>query len=111
MFFLNIFNRYKDVLSSVIPTYRYLLSKKAKMLVYSGDVDAIVPYAGSAAWVVGLGLPVREKWRAWHVEDAFGKQTGGFVEEYDGLTFATVRNAGHEVFFFVFLSCLLLFII
>jgi len=92
---------YKDVLTSVIPVYRYLINTAhAEILVYSGDVDAIVPYWGTQAWVVGLQLPIKEKWRAWHVNDTFGEQAGGFVVAYDGLTFATVRDAGHEVPFY-----------
>lgn len=59
-----------------------------------------MPYLGTAAWVTGMQLPIKEKWRAWHHNDSFGAQTGGFVVEYDGLTFATVRNAGHEVPFY-----------
>jgi serine carboxypeptidase-like clade 2 len=98
---------YQDVLSSVIPDYRYLITTAhADILVYSGDVDAIVPYWGTQAWVVGLQLAVKEKWRAWHVNDTFGEQAGGFVVVYDGLTFATVRNAGHEVSECVWVWCL-----
>jgi len=92
---------YRDVLSSVLPVYDYLINKAhAQILVYSGDVDAIVPYYGTQAWVVGLQLPIKEKWRAWHHNDSFGSQVGGFVVEYDGLTFATVRDAGHMVPFY-----------
>ena len=29
-----------------------------------------------------------------------GLQTGGFIQQYEGLTFMTVRGAGHEVPFY-----------
>lgn len=63
------------------------------MLVYSGDVDGIVPITGTRAWITKLGLPVKEAWRPYTVNG----QVGGYTIEYDGLRFASVRNAGHMV--------------
>ena len=37
--------------------------------------------------------PIKQAWRPYTVEG----QVGGYVTVYDGLTFATVRNAGHMV--------------
>ena len=80
-----------------------------RKLVYSGDVDAIVPYTGTRAWVTNLNLTVIDPWRPWYVSsctaphnlialcrlDSTG-QTGGFVTVFDDqLSFATVRQAGH----------------
>jgi serine carboxypeptidase-like clade 2 len=36
-----------DLLRSMLPVYRRLLKAGLRMLVYSGDVDAIVPVTGS----------------------------------------------------------------
>jgi serine carboxypeptidase-like clade 2 len=36
-----------DLLASMLPVYRQLLEAGLRMLVYSGDVDAIVPVVGS----------------------------------------------------------------
>lgn len=63
------------------------------MLVYSGDVDAIVPVIGTRRWINKLDLAVEDAWRPWFVRG----QVGGYVEVYDGLTLATVRDAGHMV--------------
>lgn len=63
------------------------------MLVYSGDIDAIVPVTGSRRWIESLQLPVRRPWHQWHVDG----QVAGFEVQYEGLTFATVRGAGHMV--------------
>lgn len=41
-----------------------------------------------------LGLPTVVPWTPW--QDS-RRQTGGYVVQYDGLTLATVRNAGHMV--------------
>ena len=82
-----------DLLSSMLPTYEFLFGAGLKMLVYSGDVDAIVPTLGTRAWLSQLPLVETQAIRAWSV----GGQVGGWVTEYDKLTFATVRNAGHFV--------------
>lgn len=49
----------------MLPTYRRLLRSGIKMLVYSGDIDAIVPLTGSRRWTAGLKLDTIEPWRAW----------------------------------------------
>jgi len=78
----------------VIPLYQYFVSQtNLKILVYSGDVDAIVPYPGTRQWIAELKRPIVESWRPWIVN----KQVGGYVTVYKGLTFVTVRNAGHMV--------------
>jgi len=85
---------YDDLLSSMIPVYRTLLQmNKLKMLVFSGDIDGIVPVTGSRAWLGSMKLKVAQPWRSW----MWNEQVGGYVIEYDGLTFATVRDAGHMV--------------
>ena len=40
-----------------------------------------------------LKLAIKIPWYPWYVK----KQVGGWIEVYEGLTFATVRGAGHEV--------------
>ena len=61
------------------------------MLVYSGDVDAIVPVTGSRRWVHGLQLPEVTPWAPYITAG----QVGGFWQSFEGLSFATVRGAGH----------------
>ena len=84
---------YHKTLGSALPMYPNLI-KQYKVLVYSGDVDACVPYNGSEEWVRQLGYPVKEGWRPWLVND----QVAGYVVEYNAahqLTFLTVKGAGH----------------
>jgi pimeloyl-ACP methyl ester carboxylesterase len=84
-----------DLLSSMLPVYRGLLNRGLKILVYSGDVDAIVPVIGTRRWVAGLGLEEAVAWRPWSSETG---QVGGWTVEYEGgVRFATVRGAGHMV--------------
>ncbi|KAL4857617.1 Serine carboxypeptidase-like 26 [Chlorella vulgaris] len=85
----------EDLLSSVLPLYRRLLEEEdIDMLVYSGDVDAIVPVIGTRNWIRGLQLPVTSAWRPWHGRTG---QVGGWTVGHGKLTFATVRGAGHMV--------------
>jgi len=86
---------YSDVEASVLPLYqKFLAEESLKILVYSGDVDAIVPVTGTRAWLRTLNLTVAEPWAPWIAPN---KQVGGYVTVYKGLTFTTVREAGHMV--------------
>ncbi len=62
-------------------------------LVYSGDVDMCLPFTGTAAWTASLRLPEHRPWRQWHVDG----QVAGFNVRYQGLTYVTIRGAGHMV--------------
>ena len=85
---------YQDLLSSMLPIYKQLFQGDIRILVYSGDVDGIVPTPGTKNWLAKLVSTPKEAWRSWTGPD---KQVGGYVTVYDELTFATVRNAGHMV--------------
>jgi len=92
---------YQDLLTSVIPVYQMLLTNaNLRILVYSGDVDGIVPITGTRAWMATFGFSIDAAWRPW-IDS--GLQTGGYTVHYgysgskNGLTFASVRDAGHMV--------------
>ena len=82
-----------DLLSSMLPVYNELIAAKLRILVYSGDVDAIVPSIGSRAWIAALNSDLVSPIRAWTLDG----QIGGWTTQYAGLNFTTVRNAGHFV--------------
>lgn len=46
-----------------------------------------------------MGLTVTgQPWRQWNFKDALGTQVAGYVTDYaEGLTFATIKGAGHMV--------------
>uniref|UniRef100_H2Y6L1 Carboxypeptidase n=1 Tax=Ciona savignyi TaxID=51511 RepID=H2Y6L1_CIOSA len=84
-----------DVATSMIPLYRNnLLNKGIKILVYSGDLDSLATSIGTQRCLKMLDLKIKSKWKYWLDSK---NQVGGYTEVYDGLTYATVRNAGHEV--------------
>ncbi|KAG7571954.1 Alpha/Beta hydrolase fold [Arabidopsis suecica] len=84
---------WKDSEFSMLPIYKELIAAGLRIWVFSGDTDAVVPVTGTRLALNKLNLPVKTRWYPWYSE----KQVGGWTEVYEGLTFATVRGAGHEV--------------
>lgn len=91
---------YTDLLSSMVPTYIELMDYAAtndyRALVYSGDVDGIVPQPGTRHWIRSeMPLNLTRPWAPWVVDG----NVAGYVTVYNGgkFSFATVRGAGHMV--------------
>jgi len=82
-----------DLLTPILDVYRQLIGN-IRILVYSGDVDAIVPITGTRMWLDELALNITAPFTPWTAPDG---QVGGYVTVYDGLTFTSIRNAGHMV--------------
>lgn len=61
------------------------------MMHYSGDRDGAVPTYGTRGWVKALNWKMLKEWRPWMTDG----QVSGFIEEYDGLDFVTVKGVGH----------------
>ncbi|RVW26021.1 Serine carboxypeptidase 1 [Vitis vinifera] len=60
----------------------------------SGDHDMSVPFTGSEAWTRSLGYKIMDEWRAW----ISNNQVAGYTQGYEhGLTFLTIKGAGHTV--------------
>ena len=92
---------YADLLSSMLPTYAYLLQNfpSGRYLVFSGDVDGIVPFTGTRFWMDSLQFPVTTAFHPWNTPQG---QVGGFSQTITSptggsLVYATVRNGGHLV--------------
>jgi len=77
------------------PEMKKLIESKRKlsMLVYNGDVDSVCNFLGDEWFVDDLGRKVISDYSMWKVD----KQVAGWVKQYDGITFATVRGSGHMV--------------
>jgi len=84
----------------VLPIYPYLMNN-TRVTIYSGDVTFNCPFEGSAVWTELLGGPrgVITDYKAWEMlnEPAHTVMVGGWIKRYNGLTFVTVRDAGHMV--------------
>ncbi|GMJ14661.1 serine carboxypeptidase-like 31 [Hibiscus trionum] len=90
---MDIFYSWADTKASVLPIYQKLIAAGIRIWVYSGDTDGRVPVLSTRYSISALGLPIIKAWRPWYHE----KQVSGWVQEYEGLTFATFRGAGHAV--------------
>ncbi|KAG8367635.1 hypothetical protein BUALT_Bualt16G0092700 [Buddleja alternifolia] len=84
---------WKDSPRSVLDVYRELLHSGLRIWIFSGDTDAVIPVTSTRYSIDALKLPTVSPWRAWYDDG----QVGGWTQEYEGLTFVTVRGAGHEV--------------
>uniref|UniRef100_A0A0A9DFB8 Carboxypeptidase n=1 Tax=Arundo donax TaxID=35708 RepID=A0A0A9DFB8_ARUDO len=79
---------------SMIIYHKNLTRQGYRAFIYSGDHDMCVPYTGTEAWTSSLGYGVVDSWRPWFVNE----QVSGYIQAYDnGLTFATIKGAGHTV--------------
>eukprot|EP01018_Ginkgo_biloba_P014329 Gb_32826 [translate_table: standard] len=84
---------WNDADLSVLPIYRELIAVGLRIWVYSGDADSVVPVTATRYSLARLRLPIKTHWYPWYCN----KQVGGWTEVYKGLTFVTIRGAGHEV--------------
>lgn len=78
---------------SMLPTYKELIAAGLRIWVFSGDTDSVVPVTATRFSISHLNLSVKIPWYPWYSR----RQVGGWTEVYEGLTFATIRGAGHEV--------------
>jgi serine carboxypeptidase-like clade 2 len=79
---------------SSIPAYQQMIASKLKVLVFSGDVDVSTCPAQATEYCFNkMDLAVEKNWTPFY----YNRQTIGFYIRYQGLTFATVKGAGHEV--------------
>ncbi|XP_010426794.1 PREDICTED: serine carboxypeptidase-like 38 [Camelina sativa] len=80
--------------ASMIPVLHELIGKSLRMMFYSGDLDAVVPFTATLATLKDMNLTVVNDWRSWFTEG----QVGGYTLDYKGnLSYAIVRGAGHGV--------------
>ena len=89
---LSYFREPCDEMTDVYPG----LLEKLQVLIYNGDQDECIPYLQDAAWTRDMGFPVKTDWRPWILDN----QVAGYVTEFETptrFTFATVKQAGHEV--------------
>ncbi|KAK3408687.1 hypothetical protein EUGRSUZ_J00874 [Eucalyptus grandis] len=84
---------WSDAPASILPIIRKLIQGGLRVWVYSGDTDGRIPVTSTRYTLNKLGLDIVQDWTPWYNY----QQVGGWTVEYDGLTFVTVRAAGHQV--------------
>ncbi|XP_042490293.1 serine carboxypeptidase-like 34 [Macadamia integrifolia] len=89
---------WKDAPPSMLPVIRKLINGGLRVWVFSGDTDGRIPVTSTRYTLRKLGLKIKEDWTPWYT---YHQQVGGWTTIYDGLTFVTLRGAGHQVPTFV----------
>ncbi|KAM3265391.1 serine carboxypeptidase-like 40 [Capsicum annuum] len=90
----SLFYNWKDSPKTIIPLLKESLANGIRVWIFSGDTDGRVTVTSTKRSIQAMNLTVDNPWRSW----LYGGEVGGYVETYKGgLTFATVRGAGHEV--------------
>ncbi|CAL4991163.1 unnamed protein product [Urochloa decumbens] len=82
---------------SMLPIYKELIGAGLKVWVFSGDTDTAVPLSSTRRSLAAMRLPVKTSWYPWYMDPTNPTEVGGWSMEYEGLTYVTVRGAGHEV--------------
>ncbi|CAI9104370.1 OLC1v1003027C1 [Oldenlandia corymbosa var. corymbosa] len=90
----DIINDWQDSPSSMFPVYKRLAASGLRILQFSGDVDVIVSVTSTRYSIEAMKMKVIKPWRPW-LDESY--DVAGYEVTYDGLTFATVREAGHQV--------------
>ena len=67
--------------------------KLSTIIIYNGDFDTVCNFIGDQEFVDNLGYQVIDEYHSW----TSGQRIGGWVKRYKGITFTTVRGAGHMV--------------
>ncbi|KAL8556384.1 hypothetical protein ACS0TY_003991 [Phlomoides rotata] len=80
--------------TTMFPIYKDLIASNLKILLYSGDTDTVVPVTSTRYSLYAMGLKVLKPWIPWNGEV---DEVAGYQVVYEGLTFATVRGAGHSI--------------
>lgn len=76
--------------------YSELRGKGYKMLMYTGDTDAMIPTLGTQQWINDMNWTVTDVWRPYFIPvTETTKKVAGYVEVRDDFTLATVHGAGH----------------
>ncbi|GKE59044.1 serine carboxypeptidase II-2, partial [Tanacetum coccineum] len=109
-----------------LDVYQELIASGLRIWIFSGDTDAVIPVTSTRYSIDALNLTTISPWRAWYEDgqawilyehrrlttyvlelelrkkkkenvNETEESVGGWTQKYEGLTFVTVRGAGHEV--------------
>ncbi|OVA12084.1 Peptidase S10 [Macleaya cordata] len=85
---------WNDSSQSILPIITKLVDGGLRVWVFNGDTDGRIPVTATRYTLNKLGLKITEDWTPWYNH----KEVGGWTINYEGgLSFVTVRGAGHQV--------------
>jgi len=85
-----------DFVAPMMPIYSFLTSSATniKIMIYSGDDDAVCATAGTQEFLWSMGWDIDNYWKEWTTDD----ELSGYVTTFEnGFIFKTVHGAGHMV--------------
>ncbi|XP_057779475.1 serine carboxypeptidase 1-like [Salvia miltiorrhiza] len=82
-----------DSPDTILPSIKELMADGLRVWIYSGDTDSVVPITATRYSMAKLETPVKTPWYPWYIQ----QEVGGYVVEYENVTFVSVRGAGHFV--------------
>lgn len=86
-------------LPGVLPIYDDLMANTNwSLMIYSGDADTVVNFIQSERVLLSLNRTVLTMWLPWYHRDVYNytwRQLGGWFVNWDRISFATVKGAGH----------------
>ncbi|XP_073120271.1 serine carboxypeptidase 1-like [Henckelia pumila] len=89
----SIHSNWQDWPFTVLPIIKELMASGIRVWIYSGDIDLVVPVTATRYSMSRLASSVKTPWYSWYNQG----EVGGYVVEYENVTFVTVRGAGHFV--------------
>ncbi|KAM5552096.1 serine carboxypeptidase-like 40 [Rosa sericea] len=90
----DVITNWADSPSTILPLLQEFMDNGLRVWIFSGDIDGRVPVTSTKYSLEKMNLPVKTEWHAWFLSG----QVGGYTQVYEGdITFATVREAGHQV--------------
>ena len=89
-----VYERYELLEKGSIWAYPTIISSGIRVLIFNGDTDMSVPFNGNQAWINNLKLEIEKPWRQWRAYDDTDN-VSGYVINYKGLTFCTIKGTGH----------------
>ncbi|KAK6131916.1 hypothetical protein DH2020_034353 [Rehmannia glutinosa] len=75
---------FKHTPSTMFPIYRRLMSSRLRILLYSGDVDSVVPVTSTRYSIAAMGLRVKKPWSPWYGGDS-DEQRWELTADWPGL--------------------------
>jgi cathepsin A (carboxypeptidase C) len=68
-------------------------------MLYAGDIDMACNFIGVQNFARSLGREIKQEYTPWEYTDTSDNsiQIGGFIRQYDRLSFVSIKGAGHMV--------------
>lgn len=99
-----VFQSYRKTVTDASDYFKEFFNRipSGRVMFYAGDVDMACNFVGVEAFSEYLRnkmkFEVKNEYMPWEFEDSDGSiQIGGFIRQFERITFVTVKGAGHMV--------------